>query len=190
MPLPHRSLLAATLTALLFPGTALAGSARYSFDGGSARQREQVRAALHASSFRWELIPQQVTVHIRRGAVTRAGAGHVWLDADLLDSGMFAWGAVQHEFAHEVDFLVLTPSQRMLLAPALGGRDWCGGVRDLAHADYGCERFASTLTWSYWPSRANALRPESSDDEAAAMAPGDFRALLDSVLGVQTARSR
>lgn len=189
MALPRALLVAATAAALLLSPTAGAAGARLSWDGGTAGQRTQVRAALAASSFRWSLIPKRVTVHIGRGYVTRAGAGHVWLDADLLDAGLFAWGAVQHEFAHEVDFLFLTPLQRMQIAAALGTDEWCATESGLPHGLYGCERFASTLTWSYWPSRSNAFRPESPDDEAAALPPARFRALLDSVLGTGTTRN-
>jgi hypothetical protein len=46
------------------------------------------------------------------------------------------------------------------------------------------ERFASTLTWAYWPCRANVLRPESLSDESAALPPAQFRALLGSLLGL------
>ena len=71
----------------------------------------------------------------------------------------------------------------------MGAEEWCGAAAATPHGAYGCERFASTLTWSYWPSQWNAFRPDSTDDEAAALPPARFRALLDSVLGVPTARS-
>jgi hypothetical protein len=189
MPLPRPLLFAAIIAAFVFPASAQAASTRVSFEGGTHAQRAQVRAALRASSFRWELIPQSVTVHIGRGFVTRAGSGTVWLDSDLLDAGMFSWGVVQHEFAHQVDFLLLSPWQRMQLATALDVEDWCGAESGRAHGDYGCERFASTLTWAYWPSRSNAFRPESPADESAALPPTSFRSLLDAVLGVPTARA-
>lgn len=190
MPPPRPLLLAAIIAALVFPASAQAAAKRVSFDGGTHAQRAQVQAALRASSFRWELIPQTVTVHIGRGLVSRAGSGTVWLDADLLDSGIFSWGVVQHEFAHQVDFLLLSPWQRMQLATALGADDWCGADTTRSHADYGCERFAATLTWAYWPSRSNAFRPQSPADESAALPPTRFRGLLDAVLGVPTVRAR
>lgn len=80
----------------------------YRFDGGTVSQRSQVRAALRASSFDWSVVPAVVTVHIVRGlGNSEAAPGEIWLDADLLDSGTFAWGVVQHEYAHQVDFFVL-----------------------------------------------------------------------------------
>lgn len=189
MPLPRPLLYAAIISAFVFPASAQAAATRVSFEGGTPAQRTQVREALRASSFRWELIPQTVTVHIGRGFLTRAGSGTVWLDADLLDAGMFSWGVVQHEFAHQVDFLLLTTWQRMQLATALEADEWCWADNPRSHGDYGCERFASTFTWAYWPSRSNAFRPESPADESAALPPTRFRSLLDSVLGVPTARA-
>lgn len=52
----------------------------------------------------------------------------------------------------------------------------------LHHAAYGCERFASTLAWAYWPSEHNALRPDSGTNDAAAMAAPLFRELLSTLL--------
>ncbi|SRR5258708_17430353 len=114
---------------------------------------------------------------------TEATTGHIWLDAGLLDAGMFSWGTVQHEYAHEVDFFLLDSAKRQLLQTLIGGKDWCYGVSGLAHSDYGCERFASTLAWAYWPSASNTMKPASSKDESAAMDPAKFRELLTSVIG-------
>jgi hypothetical protein len=58
-------------------------------------------------------------------------------------------------------------------------------VRGLAHDEYGCERFASTLVWAFWPSKHNAYRPSSRNDESAAMEPTRFRALVSGLLGIQ-----
>lgn len=175
-----------TLTALALSGTAHAAGGSYTFEGGTGKERAQVRAALEASAFPWDIVPAQITIHIARGNDSHALPGHIWLDADLLRSGRFAWGTVQHEYAHQVDFFLFDDATRARLLGELGGRDWCYGVPGLDHADYGCERFASTLAWAYWPSADNALEPESSRDESAALAPAKFRSLLAELLGARS----
>ena len=182
---PRRRIVAPllALAALLsLTGEAAAVGGRYVFAGGTPAQRGEVRAALDASAFDWSRVPARVTIHIATGEHAHALPGHIWLDAELLDAGRFAWATVQHEYAHQVDFFLLDPGGRVLMNAALGGLDWCYGIPGLDHAEYGCERFASTLAWAYWPSAQNALRPESRTHEAAAMAPGSFRSLLSRVL--------
>jgi hypothetical protein len=137
---------------------------------------------LQASSFDWNVVPGPITIHIVRGADSGALPGAIWLDADLLDAGTFAWGVVQHEYAHQVDYLVLTDEQRNRLMPLLGVSGWCYEVAVLPHAAYGCERFASMLAWSYWPSPENCMKPEGPGDESAATSPRRFRAVLDALL--------
>lgn len=61
------------LAALALPGQALAGGGNYVFDGGSAKERATVRAALEASSFNWGLVPGPVTIHVAR----EIGRAHV-----------------------------------------------------------------------------------------------------------------
>jgi hypothetical protein len=163
-------------------GNAAASGGNYGFVGGTPAHRAQVRAALNASAFDWSVVPARITIHVARGAHPHAVPGHIWLDEKLLVSGRFSWAIVQHEYAHQVDFFLLDPARRALLNAALGGLDWCGAVTGLHHAAYGCERFASTLAWAYWPSPHNALRPEAGADEAAAMSPPAFRSLLSSLL--------
>jgi len=160
--------------------TAVAIGGRYAIVGGTAAEQAQVRAALEASSFDWDVVPP-VTIRIARGIGSCGVPGQVFLDANLLDVGRLSWGVVQHEYAHQVDFLVLQPAQRTRLQAELGGEAWwqSGG---LPHGTLTSERFASTLAWAYWPARDNVMRPESSADEAAAIAPGAFRALLASLL--------
>jgi hypothetical protein len=182
-------LVVATLALLLTPG-ALAGGGRYVFDGGTPNQQEQVRAALEASSFDWNVVPVTVTVHVAPGLGSRAVPGQIWLDADLLDSGTYGWGVVQHEYAHQVDFFLLSASARAQLLTALGGASWwqsSAAARapdgTLQHASLASERFASTLAWSYWQSPANTLRPHGRTDESGAMAPPKFRQLLATLLG-------
>jgi hypothetical protein len=168
-------------------GSPVAGSAAstadgYVFDGGTAAQRGQVQAALEASSFDWSQLREGVTVHIRRIGVSHATRGHVWLDADLLASGKFAWATVLDEFAHQVDFQLLDDDRRSILARELGASVWCYETPGLSHSSYGCERFASTFAWAYWPSIDNAYRPRSRSEESAAMPAPAFRRLLAELL--------
>jgi hypothetical protein len=191
MASPFRTLLVTVAAALALAGGAQAKGGHYVFDGGTAVQQGQVKKALDASSFDWNLVPATITVHISRGHDSEAVKGEIWLDADLLNAGTFAWGVVQHEYAHQVDFFLLDDAKHAQLA-ALGGKAWWApnGLAaapngTLAHADLTSERFASTLAWAYWPSTQNAMRPTSPKDESAAMAPAAFRALLGRVLAGQ-----
>jgi hypothetical protein len=172
------------LAALALAPAGFARSANYVFEGGTQAQRAQVTRALDASTFDWRILRARVTVHISRGHDSEATPGHVWLDAELLSSGRFSWGVVQHEFAHEVDFLVLSDAQRAELARLLRAPVWCSNQQfGLHHSDYGCERFASTLAWAYWQNADNAMRPQSATDESAAVAPAAFRTVLKRLLG-------
>ena len=168
--------------ALGLTGTAHAAGGNYVFEGATAAQQTQVRSALDASRFNWSVVPAQVTIHVARGRGSYSTPGHVYLDADLLRAGRFAWATVQDEYAHQVDFFLFDAAKRERLNRALGGKDWCYGVAGLSHGDYGCERFASTLVWSYWQSKDNAYKPSSKNDESAAMAPAKFRALVGQLL--------
>ncbi len=164
-----------------FTPVAQAAGGRYAFDGGTQAERAQVRLALDASSFNWDVVPGVVAIHITRGVDSQATPGQIWLDADLLDAGRFAWGVVQHEYAHQVDFLALTEAMRAQLRPSLGGVSWwADGVT--AHGALTAERFADEIAWSYWASADNCLRPLSAADEGGQIAPREFRALLASVL--------
>lgn len=177
------SLCASLGALLLWAGSALAGGGTYSFVGGAPRHHDQVRAALEASSFDWSLVPGRVTVHIVPGVPPLATPGEIWLDSGLLEAGVFSWAIVQDEYAHQIDFLLLDDRQRQLLNALLGGRVWChADLPGLPHSAYGCERFTSTFVWAYWPHAANAYRPLSRNDEAAAMEPARFRALVGSLL--------
>jgi len=182
----------AFLVAAAFLGlpTTTSGAVRsYTFDGGTKKERETVVAALEASSFDWTLIPGSDAIHIVRGEPSRSLPREIWLEADLLDAGEFAWGVVQHEFAHQVDYLLLDDAQRVLLLRELGGRDWCYSVPGLAHDQYGCERFASTLAWSFCPSQKNSMRPTHHGDESAATTPAKFRALVSKLTSRTAGRS-
>lgn len=177
------ALVAVLACALVLAGDAAARGGSYTIAGGTARQQQQVRLALEASAFDFSRLPATVQVHIAPGAPPRALRGHVWLDARLLDAGMFSWAVVQDEFAHQVDYFLLDDLDRAVLNDAVRGRVWCHGDRPgLPHAAYGCERFSSTFVWAYWPSPANAYRPASAADESASMEPVRFRSLLESML--------
>jgi len=168
--------------------TAAAGS--YTVSGGTPSQQQQVRLALDASSFPWTTVPETIAVTIARGISTSSVPGAVWLDADLLDAGVFSWAFVQDEFSHQVDYLLLDDRERTALNRALRGRVWCHlDSPGLPHASYGCERFSSTFVWAYWPSAQNAYRPRSKRDESAAMAPAAFRALLEPMLQLGSRRT-
>ena len=178
------------LLAFAHPAVAAAGEPNDAFDGGTPAEQATVRSALAASSFPWQLVPARVTIHIRAGTLSRAAPGEIWLDGRLLDAGRFAWGVVQHEYAHQVDFFLLDDAKRAVLADRLGGTAWWSTTTlalapngTVAHASLTSERFASTLAWAYWPSRTNVMRPESPRDESAALPPGQFRELLAAVLG-------
>ncbi|MGZ4372945.1 MAG: hypothetical protein ACXVRQ_12240 [Gaiellaceae bacterium] len=180
----HRLAVLTATTCLAFPAaTAGASAGGYTFDGGTKQQRETVIAAVEASSFDWSVVPGPIAIHIVEGEPSRSIPHEIWLDADLLDAGEFAWGVVQHEYAHQVDYLLFDESQRALLLKRLGGRDWCYGTPGLAHDQYGCERFASTFAWSFWTSRENSMRPTGRRDESSAMAPAKFRALVARLTG-------
>jgi hypothetical protein len=185
----RRAALLLAFAALALPARAHADGGRYSLVGGTKGQRQTVVAALNASTFDWSVVPAPVTIEIVRGHDSEAVPGTIWLDADLLDAGQFAWGVVQHEYAHQVDYLLLDDWQRSYLQRFLGGVAWCTEAPGLEHGDYGCERFASTLAWSYWPSPNNCMKPASRLDESAALPPRRFRALVDSLLGSPAVRS-
>ena len=170
---------------LLCVGPALATGGHYTIVGGTPRNSLEVRRALNASRFDWSLVQQQITIHISSGGDSSSYStpGDIWLSPELLATRSFSWGIVQHEYAHQVDFFLLDDAQRVFLTSELHADDWCYGIQGLQHARYGCERFASTLAWAYWPDARNAHRPTSSRDESAAMKPAQFRALVTKLIG-------
>ena len=178
-------LICLTVASVVAEGAGAAGGA-YTFVGGTPREQATVHQALEASSFDWGLVPQTIVIHIAKGTDSYAVPGEIWLDADLVDSGKWAWGPIQHEYGHQVDFFLLDDAKRAELAAALHTSVWCYDVLTLAHDAYGCERFASTLSWAYWQSPDNALRPASRTDEAGAMAPAAFRSLLAKLIGAHS----
>jgi hypothetical protein len=166
------------LAALGVPGQAASTGGNYLFVGGTKPQRKAVVSALEASSFNWTLVPGPITIHIAAGVDSSAAPGTIWLDADLLDAGTFAWGVVQHEYAHQVDYFLLDEAERARLLDLLGGEAWCYTVLILPHEDYGCERFASTLAWAYWPSSENCMMPADRTTHARKVLRDRFRTLV------------
>ncbi len=174
------------LVAFALAPAAQAAGGRYVFAGGTHAQQGQVTAALNASSFDWSVVPGQVVIHIGKGISSHAVAGQIWLDGALLDTGRFSWGVVQHEYAHEVDFGLLTDPMRVQLDPLLQGSTWWGSADQ--HGELGCERFADALAWAYWQSPDNVMKPSSPATTGSGLSPGAFRAALASVLGVEPVR--
>jgi hypothetical protein len=169
---------------------ALAAGGNYTVVGGTPRNATQIRRALNASSFNWSLVRAPITIHVAAGSESSSTPGNIWLSPGLLASGSFSWSVVQHEYAHQVDFFLLDDAERAVLTRQLHASDWCYGTKGLSHGQYGCERFASTLAWAYWPDRRNSERPTSATDESAAMAPPRFRSLVAKMLGVNPVRFR
>jgi hypothetical protein len=174
-----RRLLLPFVCALAFAPSALAQGGTYVVDGGTHAEQRQVKAALDASSFDFSVVPGTVAIRIERGVTPYSTPGRIVLDAGLLDTGRLSWGVVQHEYAHQVDFSVLDDAGRARLQAALGGTSWCAGP---VHANLTCERFADLVSWAYWSSPDNVLKPAGTDDEGGQMAPAAFRALLAQLL--------
>jgi hypothetical protein len=172
------------VAAMLVPSVGRATGGRYAFAGGTPRQQAEVARALAASSFDWDVVPARVTIHIRRGVLSHATPGEIWLDADLLDAGSLAWGVVQHEHAHQVDFFLLTPPARAQLLGRLRATDWCAQT-DVRRDQLGCERFASALAWAFWPSADNCMRPEGARPAWTAR----FRKLVSGLIETNTRRA-
>jgi len=182
------ALLALTALACITASPAAAAGGNYVVAGGTAYEQAQVRQALDASSFDWNVVPTQVTIHIARGIpVSYSVPGQTWLDANLLDSGTFSWGVVQMEYAQQVQLTVLDAPMRAELTGLLGAQQWCYDNPTLPSGANACERFAATLAWAYWPSPDNSMRPVTSSDWSASMNPQAFRTLLSQLLGVPEA---
>ena len=179
---------AALAAFVLATGRAQAAGGNYVFDGGTAYEQQQVRLALGASTFNWSVVPGQIVIHITPAPTSEAVPGAIYLDPGLLDTGEFAWGVVQHEYAHEVDFALLNDAAHAQLQNALGSTAWCyaDSATPLQHNQYGCERFASTVAWAYWPSPNNCMKPAAVQGESGGMAPAAFRALVATILGSAT----
>lgn len=194
MASPRRLLLLVALVLGLL-GTsapAAASGGNYAFEGGSAEARAQVRAALRASAFDWSIVRERITIRITDCGCAGAVPGIITLDEDTLVRSpygrRYAWGIVQHEYAHQVDYFVLRYRERKRLRRALGGRDWCYRNPALDHDAHACERFAGMVAWAYWPRPGNIQRP-SADHGTRALSPAAFRGMLSDLIGApQSAR--
>jgi hypothetical protein len=176
---PYRLAAAAAIAVLVVATSAArAAGGHYAFVGGTPAERAGVTAALDASRFDWSLVPETVTIRLQPDQPTAAIPGTILLDSNLVDAGRFAWGPIQHEYAHEVDFFLLDPATRAVLRARLGGVAWLeAGV---PHDDLAGERFADALTWAYWPSPDDVTRPPGE------FAPTAFRSLLTGLLAQRT----
>ena len=179
----------AILAALALAPRAGAYGGHYRIEGGTAYERQQVVQALNVSAFNWSVVPWTVRITIRAGRLTSAGvdaAGispprHITLRADQLDQGIRSWGLVQHEYAHQVDFARFNDPLRRRLTSLLLAKTWWWRP-GIEHSRAGAERFATTLAWTYWPSRDNILRT-ADFYESTAMAPGPFKKLMRALVG-------
>jgi hypothetical protein len=180
-----RSALIAALASLALAGTAQAAGGNYVIQGGSPEAQATVRSALDASWFDFSRISDQVTIRISRCGCAGARPGLIVLDEDVvLDTSLgakYAWGLIQHEYAHQVDYLLFQDTDRAAIRRTLGGKDWCYEVAGLKHDDHGCERFAEVFTWAFWPTRYNIQR-EDARDVAPKMKPRCFRAIVNALL--------
>lgn len=171
----------------LSTGPAAASGGRYVFVGGTTYQRNQVTQALQVSTFNWNLVPTvKVVIDPAPDAPSEATVGVVTLNADLLNSGEFSWGVVQHEFGHELDFSLLNAADRTSLQQALGGASWWDDpFAPLQHDQMSAERFATMMSVAYWPaywSNCFYPRPGNLDAENSSMSPAAFRTLMNGLL--------
>ena len=181
-----RRLLIPFVCALALAPAAYARGGDYAVDGGTRAEQAQVKAALDASSFDFSIVPAHVAIHVERGIAPYSTPGHIFLDAGLLDAGRLSWGVVQHEYGHQVDFFLLDDAGRARLQALVGGTAWCAGA---AHDQLGCERFADLVSWAYWSSPDNVMKPSSASDEGGGVAPAAFRALLAQLLPAAPVRT-
>jgi hypothetical protein len=161
-----RAVIATLMAALTLATPALARGGQVAFVGGTSDEQQTVLKALAASTFDFNQIPQ-VTVKIvpdlPANEQGEAIPGEVTLPASGLESGQFFWGTVQHEFFHELDYLLLTDAQRAQAMQVLGATAWYDGT--LSHADQGRERFASTLAFQFWQAVVNNQSPRYKGTE-------------------------
>lgn len=185
-PVQRLALLGALAVLLFGVEEAHARGGNYVFSGGSEAARQQVRAALDASDFDWGRVNERITITISDCGCAGATPGSIILDEKTLVASPFgkryAWGIVQHEYAHQVAYLLLDEYDVRDAREALGGEDWCYETPGVAHDDHTCERFASTFAWAYWPSTDNNQQSE------AVMSVKDFRNLVGRLLPAPRSR--
>lgn len=188
MTAAHRLLLvfATAVAFLALAGDALAVGGNYVFAGGSPAAQAQVRAALERSTFDYDVVPAQITIRITNCGCAGARRGEIVLDETQLTRSPFgpryAWGIVQHEYAHQVDFFVLAQSDRNLFTSRFGGIAWCYETSGVAHDDNGCERFATLVAWAHWRSSENIQRPGWRPQGAPALRRYRVRAFVARLL--------
>jgi hypothetical protein len=174
--------LAFAAVVLALAPAAFASGGNYTIVGGTTHEQAQVHSALDASAFPWGIVPGQVAIHIVKCGSSYASPGEIWLDARMLDAGRFSWGVVQHEYAHQVDFSVLDDSIRAQLATLLRGDSWAPPSMTEGHAQADAERFADLVSWAYWQSSDNIMKPAGASDEGGNVDPVAFRSALASLL--------
>jgi hypothetical protein len=189
---PFSPFLAALFALIVFLGVtanpAAAAGGKYVIVGGTAGEQSQVRQALNASTFDWNVVPTQVTIHIAHNIpLSYSTPGQTWLDANLLDAGQFSWGVVQMEYGQQVQYSLQDAAVRAELTTRLGAQQWCYDNPTLPRGVNACERFAATLAWAYWPSDANSMKPAGTGDWSASMDPKVFRNLLAQTIGAPDA---
>jgi hypothetical protein len=171
------------LAAFVLAGEAEAVGGHYVFAGGSDAARAAVSSALEASRFDWDLVEQEITIRITDCGCAGASPGEIILDEEVLTDPRFgpkyAWGIVQHEYAHQVDFFLLD-ARRPPPCPGMARRLRLVLRRpDVDHDDHACERFASSLAWAYWPRpRRNIMVVHT------AVTAAEFREMLPQILGL------
>lgn len=179
-----KTVLAAIVAALTLAGGAAAAGVQV--DGGTPFEQAQVTKALAASSFDFGQLPQPVAVHIvapgdshlADDAAGYSTPGEVWLSSYWLDFGPAGWGFVQHEFAHEVDYMLLTDAERAALLRRFGATSWCD--HSLPYTSRPCEWFASELAWAFWPGATNLQSPGYTQGLSGHLPVTTFRAALES----------
>lgn len=184
---PVRAALVLSALFLVFSHSAKAAMPTYTVVGGTPAEQAQIGKALAASSFDWSVIGHPITVYIDGSGASDATPGDVYLDASLLDSGSFSWGTIQHEFGHQVDFFALTDQDRAQLQQAFGVGMWFGDESTAAHSAFGCERFASELSWAFWQSGSNSMGPSFIGSESSSVPTAQFRTVVAQLLGMKLA---
>jgi hypothetical protein len=112
--------------------------------------------------------PPQITIQVSRCSCAGAREGLIVLDVIREDSlgEKYAWGIIQHEYAHQIDYFLFQRADRRAVRNTLGGKDWCYETAGVAHDDHGCERFADVFSWAFWPTQENVggARVRAGDD--------------------------
>ena len=160
----------AIVAALIFVASTYAVGGNYTVIG-TPEQEGVVRGALDISRYDWSRVPH-VTIRIVPELVNEAEAvpGEIRVRADILNYGRASWGTIQHEYAHQVDFFLMTDAMRVEAMRFFGLSVWHDPT--LPHDRQAAELFASTLAWVYWPSVKNLMRRETRGD------PRAFQAML------------